>query len=247
MYPSKWMSCSDNHWCHLPLYRIVELLVCCQRPALHIPAHVETCICPHCPLNWAGDTFGNLSWGFTLLFAPYNKFTLDSYGIAITHHAKLHGVVVYRPLHQLDMLLSAIMNSSSPFVNIRHLNIHHDKPQATWAGSCSPPAHSAGMSLTSSGRGSRKAHLSALYISMILLFSVRLLTACTSCLTSWSLHIACYTEAPYSSVSQSGPQGPTVGPCFCTLPVDCLVGSTEGGKTWTHCGSLRAGLGNTAL
>ncbi len=64
--------------------------------------------------------------------------SFESHAITITHPAKIHFVVVYRPpgqlgnfLEELDVLLSNFPEDGTPLVLLGDFNIHLEKPQAT--------------------------------------------------------------------------------------------------------------------
>ncbi len=63
--------------------------------------------------------------------------SFESHAITITHPAKIHFVVVYRPsgqlgnfLEELDVLLSNFPEDGTPLVLLGDFNIHLEKPQA---------------------------------------------------------------------------------------------------------------------
>ncbi len=77
-------------------------------------------------------------WKFELLPSPTGNSSFESHAITITHPAKIHVVVVYRPpgqlgdfLEELDVLLSNFPEDGTPLVLLGDFNIHLEKPQAT--------------------------------------------------------------------------------------------------------------------
>ncbi len=77
-------------------------------------------------------------WKFDLLPSPTGNGSFESHAITITHPAKIHVVVVYRPpgqlgdfLEELDVLLSNFPEDGTPLVLLGDFNIHLEKPQAT--------------------------------------------------------------------------------------------------------------------
>ncbi len=75
---------------------------------------------------------------FDLLPSPTGNSSFESHAITITHPAKIHFVVVYRPpgqlgnfLEELDVLLSNFPEDCTPLVLLGDFNIHLEKPQAT--------------------------------------------------------------------------------------------------------------------
>ncbi len=78
-------------------------------------------------------------WKFDhLLPSPTGNSSFESHAITITHPAKIHIVVVYRPpgqlgnfLEELDVLLSNFPEDGTPLVLLGDFNIHLEKPQAT--------------------------------------------------------------------------------------------------------------------
>ncbi len=77
-------------------------------------------------------------WKFDLLPSLTGNSSFESHAITITHPAKIHFVVVYRPpgqlgnfLEELDVLLSNFPEDGTPLVLLGDFNIHVEKPQAT--------------------------------------------------------------------------------------------------------------------
>ncbi len=77
-------------------------------------------------------------WKFDLLLSLTSNSSFESHAITITHPAKIHFVVVYRPpgqlgnfLEELDVLLSNFPEDGTPLVLLGDFNIHLEKPQAT--------------------------------------------------------------------------------------------------------------------
>ncbi len=77
-------------------------------------------------------------WKFDLLPSLTGNSSFESHPITITHPAKIHFVVVYRPpgqlgnfLEELDVLLSNFPEDGTPLVLLGDFNIHLEKPQAT--------------------------------------------------------------------------------------------------------------------
>ncbi len=70
-------------------------------------------------------------WKFDLLPSPTGNSSFESHAITITHPAKIHVVVVYRPpgqlgdfLEELDVLLSNFPEDGTPLVLLGDFNIH---------------------------------------------------------------------------------------------------------------------------
>ncbi len=93
-----------------------------------------------CTIGRGGGTGLLISneWKFDLLPSPTGNSSFESHAITITHPAKIHFVVVYRPpgqlgnfLEELDVLLSNFPEDGTPLVLLGDFNIHLEKPQAT--------------------------------------------------------------------------------------------------------------------
>ncbi len=76
-------------------------------------------------------------WKFDLLPSPTGNSSFESHAITITHPAKIHVVVVYRPPGQLGdfggvgCVTVKLPEDGTPLVLLGDFNIHLEKPQAT--------------------------------------------------------------------------------------------------------------------